>query len=133
MIIPRNILESLISHARVEAPVEACGYLAGVDNRAVADFPMSNIEGRADHFSFDPAEQFTVHKAARNAGLRIIGVYHSHPETPARPSAEDIRLAYDTEPLYVIISLAGTEPSVKGFRIRQGAVEEEELIIEENL
>lgn len=133
MIIAQNIIEQIIAHARREAPIEACGYLAGIDDRITAFYEMKNIDGREDHFSFDPQEQFATHKKARQAGLRIIGVYHSHPETPARPSVEDIHLAYDPTPLYVIISLMEGRPAVKGFRIRQGKVNEEPLISEDKV
>ena len=55
----------------------------------------------------------------------MLGVYHSHPETPARPSAEDIRLALTPNVTYVIVSLQDCEcVVVKGFRIENGTVGE---------
>lgn len=130
MIITRNVIERIIDQSKWVAPIEACGYLAGKDNRISEAYILKNIDGRADHFSFDPQEQFAAHKKARQAGLQIIGVYHSHPVTPARPSVEDLRLAYDPASLYVIISLAEDQPAIKGFWIKQGTVNEEQLIIE---
>jgi len=131
MIIPRDIVDFIFEHARRESPIEACGCLAGVDGRVLKHYPMANAEGRADHFTFDPKEQFAVYKAARNEGLRIIGIYHSHPATPARPSDEDIRLAYDDTVVYVIASLADSRETIRGFIINEGNVEEEPLIIGE--
>jgi proteasome lid subunit RPN8/RPN11 len=84
MIIAQNIVDQIIAHACREAPIEACGYLGGMDDRITAIYEMKNIDGREDHFSFEPQEQFAAHKKARQAGLKIIGVYHSHPVTPAR-------------------------------------------------
>jgi proteasome lid subunit RPN8/RPN11 len=133
MIILQNIIERIIAHAQREAPIEACGYLAGTDDRIIEVYVMKNIDEREDHFSFNPQEQFAVHKKARQADLRIIGVYHSHPVTPPRPSTEDIKLAYDPAPLYVIISLMDGQPAVKGFWIRQGTVNEEPLDIEDKV
>jgi [CysO sulfur-carrier protein]-S-L-cysteine hydrolase len=133
MIISRNIIEEIIAHARREAPIEACGYLAGFADRITAIYEMKNIDGREDHFSFDPQEQFAVHKKARRRGLKIIGGYHSHPVTPARPSVEDIKLAYDPGSLYVIVSLLENKPAVKGFWIRPETVIEEPLIIEDKV
>ena len=132
MIITQDAIERIIAHAEREAPIEACGYLAGTDDWITTFYELKNIDGREDHFSFDPQEQFAVHKKARQAGLRIIGVYHSHPITPARPSAEDIALAYDPASLYIIVSLLGGKPVVKGFWIRQGTVSEESLNVEGN-
>jgi proteasome lid subunit RPN8/RPN11 len=54
-------------------------------------------------------------KSARANGQKIIANFHSHPATPARPSEEDIRLAYDPNIVYIIISLAEAEPVIKAF------------------
>ena len=77
----------------------------------------------------DPAEQFATVKECRSQGFAIRAVYHSHPETPARPSAEDIKLAYDPSLSYVIISLAELTPTVKSFIIKQGEEQQEMLEI----
>ncbi len=131
MIIDRGIMTEIIAHAEKEAPVEACGYLAGAGGRITRHYRLMNAEGREDHYTADPVEQFAVYKAVRREGLQIIGAYHSHPVTPARPSAEDIRLAQDPHLLYVIVSLAGGQRTVKGFWIKGGEVEEELLTVEE--
>ena len=53
--------------------------------------------------------------------MQVAGVYHTHPDTPARPSMEDIRLA-DPDLIYVIASLmAGVEP-VLAYKMDQGEV-----------
>lgn len=133
MILPAEIVEDMYAHAEKEAPIEACGYLAGFGERVVRRYAMTNTDRSEEHFALDPQEQFSVMKAMREEGMSIIGVYHSHPASQARPSAEDIRLAYDPTIVYVIVSLHGGTRSVGGFRIRQGTVEEEPLtIIEEN-
>lgn len=131
MIIAKNIIEGIYAQAQSAAPVEACGYLAGSGGRVTGYYPLTNVDNREDHFSFDPREQFAAQKSARRDGLQITGVYHSHPVTEARPSAEDIKLAYDPDVIYVIVSLQDSFPVVKGFRIRQGIVEEEIITIEE--
>lgn len=131
MIIKRNIVEAIFAQAEQGAPIEVCGYLAGDSGRVTRFYAMRNVDGKADHFSFDPKEQFDVHKSARQEGMRIIGVYHSHPVTPARPSLEDIRMAYDPAIVYVIVSLMGGVRTIRGFHITQGKVEDEPLITEE--
>ena len=92
---------------------------------------MTNAEGREDHFTFDPKEQFEAYRMARALEVEIVGAYHSHPATPARPSEEDIRLAFDPGILYVIVSLMGGERTVKAFWIRDGKGEEEPLVTEQ--
>ena len=129
LILSQKLLEGLIDHARNGLPEEVCGYLAGNDRTVIRQFRLTNIDHSPEHFSFDPAEQFQVVREARKEGLDILTNYHSHPESPARPSEEDIRLAYDPNISYVIVSLAGESPDVKSFRIRDGEVEKEEILI----
>ena len=57
-----------------------------------------------------------------------VGIYHSHPRSPAEPSQTDINLATYPHWRYLIISLADTDaPEVRVWRIADGRVEEEDL------
>lgn len=123
----RDVYEAIIAQALRGLPHEICGYLAEKEGRVVRHYEMTNTDEAADHFSMKPEEQFQAVREMRNMGLTLRAVYHSHPETPARPSAEDIRLAYDGEVSYVIISLAGERPDVQSFRIAGGRVAPEPL------
>ncbi len=127
--ISQQIIDQMFDHAKNGLPEEICGYLAGTERTVTRHFPMTNIDHSPEHFSFDPAEQFQVVRTARKEGLVLLANYHSHPATPARPSQEDIRLAYDPEISYVIVSLAAELPDVKSFIIRNGEVEKEEIQI----
>lgn len=122
--IPRAVFLEMCLHAREERPVEACGYLAGKDTRVKKMFRMRNVDESEEHFMFDPEEQFAVAEKASEAGLTLIAVYHSHPSSPPRPSAEDIRLAYDPEIIHVILSTMAPKPIVKAFRIEEGTPRE---------
>jgi proteasome lid subunit RPN8/RPN11 len=65
----------------------------------------------------------------RAYGLEPLGNFHSHPATPARPSAEDIKLAYDPRASYLIISLAAETPVLKAFAVANGEALPQELEI----
>jgi len=125
--ISQQLINDLFEHAKNGLPEEVCGYLAGTGREVTRQFRLTNIDHSNEHFSFDPAEQFHAMREARKAGLEILANYHSHPETPARPSQEDIRLAYDPNISYVIVSLANDLPEIKSFRIRRSEVEKEEI------
>jgi proteasome lid subunit RPN8/RPN11 len=118
--IPAHIYDGIVAQAYAELPNEACGLLVGKQGEVVKQHALTNIDHSNEHFSFDPAEQFQVFRSARTEGLEILANYHSHPETPSRPSVEDIRLAYDPNILYLIVSLAAEVPVLKAFNIQNG-------------
>jgi proteasome lid subunit RPN8/RPN11 len=118
--IPKHIYDGIVEQAYAELPNEACGLLVGRDGEVTKQHALTNIDHSPEHFSFDPAEQFQVFRSARAEGAEIIANYHSHPESPSRPSVEDIRLAYDPNILYLIVSLAAELPVLKAFNIING-------------
>jgi len=123
--IPENIFSDMVAQARAQAPIEACGILAGGNGRVEKLYKMTNAERRRDHFMMEPAEQFAAAKEIRSARLKMLAIYHSHPETPARPSAEDMRFALTPGMIYVIVSLQGNNgPVVKGFQMDGDTVNE---------
>ena len=115
LIIPQIIVESIRAQAGEEKPNEACGYLMGKDDTASIFHKMTNVDGSPEHFTFDPSEQFSALEIARSNNIDLICVYHSHPNTKARMSEEDIRLAYDTSVVYVIYSII--DDAIKAFII----------------
>ena len=127
--IETDIIAGMIGHAKNAAPVEACGYLAGENSGVTRQYPLKNIDASETHFSLDPREQFDAVKDMKKRGLALTAVYHSHPATPARPSAEDIKLAYDPDISYVIVSLSDGAETVKSFKIKEGKVEKEDIAI----
>jgi proteasome lid subunit RPN8/RPN11 len=133
MRIKQKIIAEIIAHARQEVPLEACGYLAAKEGVVEAAYALVNQEQSPEHFSFDPEEQFRVLRAARAKGLQIVAVYHSHPASPPRPSVEDIKLAFDAQMIYLIVSLVGREPEVKAFRIKEQQVASEPLEVIEDV
>ena len=76
----------------------------------------------------DQREQLQAVKDMRSLHYEQLGNFHSHPETPSRPSQEDIRLAYDSKASYLILSLQEEEqPVLKAFQIKNKNVFEEEI------
>ena len=69
-------------------------------------------------------------KDMRANGLVPLGNWHSHPESPSRPSEEDKRLAYDSKASYMILSLMEPEkPVLNSFHIEGDVSTKEELVI----
>lgn len=125
--------EKMIAHAESELPNEACGLIAGEVNENGKEikkvYYLTNIDHSNEHFSLDPKEQLAAVKDMRANGLVPIGNWHSHPESPSRPSEEDKRLAYDSKASYLILSLMDRDnPVLHSFHIEGDAVDKEELV-----
>lgn len=127
--------EEIVEHARAQLPNEACGLIAGEriggDKLIKKVYFLTNTDHSNEHFSLDPKEQLAAIKDMRANGLVPLGNWHSHPESPSRPSEEDKRLAYDKTASYLILSLMdGENPVLNAFRIDGAAADTEELIID---
>lgn len=128
--------EKILAHAEKELPNEACGLIAGIvengDKTIKEVYLLTNIDHSNDHFTLDPKEQLATIKDMRSKGYTPLGNWHSHPESPSRPSEEDKRLAYDSKASYMILSLMNrAEPVLNSFKINGDTAEKEELIIED--
>ena len=127
--IPEAIRRQLAEAARAAAPLEACGLLAGAEGRVEKCYPMTNADASAEHFSIQLAEQFAAVKDMRAHSWQMLAIWHSHPATPARMSAEDLRLAYTPGVVHLIVSLAAPEAeSLRGFVLENGAAREVEVM-----
>jgi len=129
----QKIVDEIYRHALKEAPLEACGYLAGRKNIITKNYPMINIDKSHDHFTLDVNEQFRVIRDARNNGLEIMAVYHSHPNSPARLSEEDIRLANDPDIYYIVVSTVRSNLDMRSFKIKDGVIKVEKLKVINNM
>ncbi len=126
--IPKAIHDDMISHAKEGFPLEVCGILGGTGETVSVMYRMTNTDASNEHFMMDPKEQFTVVKDIRAKGLTMLAIYHSHPETPARPSEEDIKLALTPAVSYLIISLADADiPAINSYKISSGNVQIETI------
>jgi proteasome lid subunit RPN8/RPN11 len=123
VVVPSEIREQLVEHAREVAPNEACGLVAFRDGIAERYLPGENTLASPYRFELrprDPADFFL-----EDEGYDL-AVFHSHPETAPRPSRTDIANIglWEGRP-YLILGLATGE--LAGWRIRNGAVEALEL------
>lgn len=98
--LPTRLRVELETLARAGYPNEACGLLLGraADGQcavASARAARNLSAGRArDRYELDPADYLTAEREAAAAGLAVVGVWHTHPDHPARPSATDREWAW---------------------------------------
>ena len=137
--IRQSDFDKMYEHAMAQRPDEACGLIAGADmedgvREIKKVYLLTNTDHTNEHFSIDPKEQLQAVKDMRSIGLKPLGNWHSHPESPSRPSEEDKRLANDSRASYLILSLAEEgKPVLNAFHIGnidgEKTVRKEELII----
>ena len=99
-------LKQIYAHAKETYPYECCGFLLGSAEdgglvRQVRRAANQNHE-RTDRFIISAEEFAETQFAADDAGLEIIGIYHSHPDWPPIPSQTDMDNAW--EDVYYLIS-----------------------------
>lgn len=127
MRVARDLLNQMVAHAHADAPNECCGMIASRDGEAITVFPAENAAASPLRYEIDGSEQYRIQMAIDDAGLNLGAIYHSHTRTAPYPSQTDINLAFYPDALYVIVGLAGEEPEVRAFQIRDGQVAEVEL------
>lgn len=103
-------LDSMNSAAKTGYPFEICGLLIGSfkedkwnieEARQVENL---NKERASDRFQLDPNGYQAIDRELRGSGKEIIGVFHSHPDCPAKPSPTDLDSAWEGF-IYPIISV----------------------------
>ncbi len=117
MITTDSILERIRRHGADAYPEEGCGFLLGTvtddgENRVTALRQAENQqdERRTRRYQLTPNDYREADKAAQEQGLDVVGIYHSHPDHPARPSETDLEEATFSGYTYVIVSVHDGTP-----------------------
>lgn len=131
MRVARQLLDEIVAHAREEAPNECCGLVGGSDGRAGTVYRARNEFESPLRYNVHPQDLLQITNEIDDRGEELAAIYHSHTGSEAYPSQTDINLAANwPDPVYLICSLASPEPEVRGFAIRDRAVEEVELVVD---
>ena len=112
IVVARAELRQIVDAAEAAYPGECCGLLIGVQHKngvhEVKRVAASRNLGKApNRFEIDPQLWVDVTRAHRGGPTRVVGLYHSHPDGPAQPSAVDLEAAWGEELVWLIVSVAG--------------------------
>lgn len=136
--IDRATYEAIVAHARRDHPDEACGVVAGPEgsDRPERFLPMVNAAGSTTFYEFDSGELLALYTEMDQRDEEPVVIYHSHTATEAYPSRTDINLAQEPNAHYVLVSTrehGNNDGPVefRSYRIVDGVVTEEDVIIEE--
>ncbi|MFA6001239.1 MAG: M67 family metallopeptidase [Thermoleophilia bacterium] len=132
-------LDSMYKHGYACKPEEACGVLAGDrDGNVKHVYLMENVRHSATRYDMGRQELFDVFDEIWKKGLELVAIFHTHPHSPAIPSAVDLNLAVPEpgivlhpESIYLIISLMDDEPVCNAFKIVDEEFVEAKISIEE--
>lgn len=116
---PRPVYDAMVTQAQAELPNECCGLLAGRVEAGVGvvleRYPLINAAASPRLYESDPASMFAAVRSMRRLGIDILAVYHSHPTSAPVPSRLDRERRYGEGVIHLILSLAGSEPELRGW------------------
>lgn len=130
--LPRKLTNQLLHLAQVSSELEVCGLIGSRHGIPTTCYPVKNAApSPAVRYELDPREQVEAMRRMRKRGEELFAIYHSHPQSPAEPSATDLASANYPEALYLIISLNTKGVlEMRGFRMdKNQPVAEVELIL----
>ncbi|HEY9231240.1 MAG TPA: M67 family metallopeptidase [Blastocatellia bacterium] len=131
MKVTEMVRAAMIDHAYGALPAECCGLLSGTDGVITDCHPLRNVADRPEtRYYATPEELFAAMRRIRDAQQKLLGIYHSHPRTPAYPSAADVEMAFYPEAAYFIISLE-PQVDVRAYRIEGARIETVQVVVEQ--
>ena len=121
LILARSHWQAMRRHVSRCLPQEACGLLAGKNERVEMTIGIPNAERSPVRFRLEPVAQWHAFLRIEAAGLELLGIYHSHPNGPDHPSPTDI-----SDALYPVAQIicfrVGGRWRRRGFQIEGGRV-----------
>jgi proteasome lid subunit RPN8/RPN11 len=121
VMVKSDVIVSMVAHARDAAPGECCGVLLGRGDEIIDAVRARNIAADGTtRFLIDPEDHFAARRAARAAGLDVVGFYHSHPRSAGEPSERDRAEFSYSGHYYAIVSLRTEPAEVSLFRVDAG-------------
>jgi proteasome lid subunit RPN8/RPN11 len=128
MTIASSVVHDVIAHAQECQPLECCGVLLGKSGSITQAVRASNLAESATRFLLDPKAHIDARRTARSQGLDVAGFYHSHPHSPAYPSATDLAEAAYPECVHLIVGFVEGNPEVRVFNYVDGRALEVTLL-----
>lgn len=132
--LPAELRANIAATARSGYPHEVCGLLLGrqlVDAVAVcALHPVPNVhpERTGDRFLIGPLDYLAAERAAAAADLDVVGVWHSHPDHPPRPSSIDREFAWPGWSYPIVSVDSGGATEMRSWRLDGDQFSEEEML-----
>lgn len=92
LVVPGRLIEQMNTHVEKAYPEEGAGFLIGEAGEVKEILALANSRedgARHNRFLFTPQDYLQAELKADELGLSLIGVFHSHPDSPNIPSEYD--------------------------------------------
>ena len=114
--LPGPLHAALLAHAAATPTLEVCGLLGGRDACASSLYRIPNEDpSPATAFEMAPQAMLAAFQTMRARNEELVGIYHSHPQSPPRPSARDLAAAAYPGVAYLVVSLLPPAPALGAF------------------
>ena len=116
-------------------PYEVCGVLVGrVDaSRVVVERVVRarnlNEERAEDRYQLAPDDFLAADAAARADGWEIVGIWHTHPSAPPKPSLTDLEAAWEGYSYLILSVVDGAVAESRSWRLEDGRFLEEPVLV----
>jgi proteasome lid subunit RPN8/RPN11 len=119
-------MQQIEAHLEAAYPNEGAGFLlgrAGKDEVSVESvMPLPNLrEAEAQHnrYVLSPMDFIKAEDEASRLGLALVGVFHSHPDHPAKPSQFDLDHAWPNLAYFITSVKQGKSDVTYAWRMRE--------------
>ena len=131
--IPMDIRDELSGWITAGYPEEVCGLLVG--RRTEDGFQVERVvqarnleqNRKRDRYELAPDDWLATENRARQEGLEVVGVWHSHPDHPARPSKTDLEAAWEGYAYLIVSVTARGTADARSWLLVEGRFEEQPL------
>lgn len=131
IVIPEELFEKMVKHAKNTAPYESVSIIAGTikDKQALAEkvFTPENVDKSTVSFTVDPLILLEIYTKIDEIDLEVVGIFHTHPAPPF-PSGTDKKFM-EVNPSVWLISSTSEPTKPKGYLLREnGKLKNVEII-----
>lgn len=137
-IIDKTVLKAIQLRLESDYPNEGCGFLFGIDNnraRHITQMIAVDNQSTGDqrrHFVIHPQDYLDAERYAQKNDLQLLGIFHSHPDHPAIPSAHDLEFAQPYFSYFIHSIQKGKLSGTRSYRLINGQLFEEKFSIRQS-
>ena len=133
LIFSESALTNMLMDLKDAFPNEGCGFLFGTDSvkREIVEAQkvINSKEGdQRRRFEINPTDYMKAERYADENNFKLIGIYHSHPNHPAKPSEHDLKQAFPYFSYVIVSVMNGDIANITSWQLDENGKFKEEII-----